>query len=388
MRSTKSASNYPPIRSRSITAIACGPSAARLRIAVERRLLPWFLEHARDLPWRKQRTAYRVWISELMLQQTRVETVQDYYRRWMKSFPSLKTLAEAPQRDVMKAWEGLGYYARARNAHKTAKIINRDYNGRFPGTFDELNNLPGIGPYTAAAVGSLVFGLNVAALDGNVIRVISRLHRFKGDPASVASRRRLQSWADQHLVPGRAGEVNEAMMELGATVCTPKAPACHACPLRNVCEAGKHQDPEKFPVKIRRRPIPHRHVGAGIIINRARNVLLARRPDHVMLGGLWEFPGGGQEDGESLPACIRRELLEELGIHVRVGPLLVTVRHAFTHFTLDLHAYWVRIERGRPRAIEASDYKWVSVKDIETFPLPIADQKILRQLKRSDFPSF
>jgi A/G-specific adenine glycosylase len=306
----------------------------------------------------------------------------------MKSFPSLKALAEAPRQDVMKAWEGLGYYARARNAHKTAKFISREHHGRFPRTIDELRKLPGIGPYTAAAVGSLVFGLDVAVLDGNVIRVISRLYRFGEDPAGVASRRRLQSRADQHLVPGVAGEVNEAMMELGATICTPQAPACDVCPMRTVCEARKHRDPEKFPAKTRQSPIPHRHVGAGVIVNRARKILVARRPDHAMLGGLWEFPGGGQQDGETLPACVRRELLEELGIHVRVGPHLVTVRHAFTHFTMDLHAYWVRIERGRPRAIESSEYRWVGVEEIGNFPLPRADQKILKDLKRSEFPMF
>jgi len=323
-----------------------------------------------------------------MLQQTRVETVRDYYRRWMKTFPSLRALAEAPREDVMKAWEGLGYYARARNAHKTAQVINTQYRGRFPESYEELRKLPGIGPYTAAAVGSLAFGLDVAVLDGNVIRVISRIYRCKGDPASGATRRRLQSWADQHLVPGRAGEVNEAMMELGATLCTPQSPRCGMCPMNSVCRAAEKEDPEKFPRKVRQPPVPHRHVGAGVIINRAGKVLVARRPDHAMLGGLWEFPGGGKERGESLPDCVRRELLEELGIHVRVGPHLVTVRHAFTHFTMDLHAFWVRIEKGRPRAVEVSAYRWVAVEEIETLPLPRADQKILKELKRSDIPSF
>ena len=359
-----------------------------VRAAVRRHLLPWFRKHARDLPWRKRRSAYRVWISEMMLQQTRVETARSYYKRWMKSFPSLKALSEAPRQDVMKAWEGLGYYARARNVHRTARLIVRECGGRFPATVQDLQKLPGIGPYTAAAISSLAFGLDAAVVDGNVARVLSRLYRFKGDPSRADSRRQLQDWAEGHLVPGRAGEVNEAMMELGATICLPQSPRCAECPFHAVCAAAAAGDTGRFPTRPVQPAVPHRHVGAGVIINRAGKVLLARRPDDAMLGGLWEFPGGGQQEEESLPDCVCRELREELGIHVRVGPHFVTVRHAFSHFTMDLHAFWARIERGRPRSIEVSDYRWVEVNEIGSFPLPKADQEILKELKRAQFPDF
>ena len=323
-----------------------------------------------------------------MLQQTGVKTVIPYYQSFLVKWPTIEDLARANLDQVLHAWQGLGYYARARNLHKTAQIIATEFDCVFPDTEAGLLQLPGIGPYTAAAISSLAFGLDAAVVDGNVARVLSRLYRFKGDPSRADSRRQLQDWAEGHLVPGRAGEVNEAMMELGATICLPQSPRCAECPFHAVCAAAAAGDTGRFPTRPVQPTVPHRHVGAGVIINRAGKVLLARRPDDAMLGGLWEFPGGGQQEEESLPDCVCRELREELGIHVRVGPHFVTVRHAFSHFTMDLHAFWARIERGRPRSIEVSDYRWVEVNEIGSFPLPKADQEILKELKRAQFPDF
>ena len=361
----------------------------RARAAVTRRLLPWFRRHARDLPWRTERTPYRVWISELMLQQTRVDQVIPYFDRFVREFPDVQALAAAPLDRVLKRWEGLGYYARARNAQRAARHIVQESGGRFPETLDGWRALPGVGDYTAAAVASLAFNIDAAVVDGNVIRVLARVLAEARPVNSPATSRSLQAAADALLPHGRAAAFNEAMMELGATVCMPRKPSCARCPLRDVCQARAEGNPEGYPHRIRRRALPHRHVGAGIIIDDRDRVLLARRPASGMLGGLWEFPGGGVEEGETLPQCIARELREELGIEVRVGPLLAVVRHAFSHFTMDLHGYWVRVAAGRPRAIECDAVRWVPRARLRTFAFPRADIHLLDMVeKTSPFPRF
>lgn len=362
--------------------------ATALYRAVPRNLIPWFCAHQRVMPWRQRRTPYRVWVSEIMLQQTRVDTVTPYFRRWMQQFPSLKTLAEAHIDEVLKQWEGLGYYSRARRLHQTANLIRQEYGGRFPRTYEGLVALPGVGPYTAAAIGSLCMGLDVAVVDGNVARVLSRITALPDDIQSTAGKRKLQQLADTCLVSGKAGMVNEAWMELGATVCLPRNPHCGRCPMKSVCRAFQANDVTSFPNKARRGKVPHRHVAAGVIVNRKGEILIARRRDDAMLGGLWEFPGGGQEGGESLEECLARELDEELGITVRVGPKIRTVRHAFSHFTMDLHAYWARIVKGRPRAIECSDFTWTPRSQLRRFAYPKADLVILGDVEQGAIPQF
>ena len=340
------------------------------------------------MPWRRRRTPYRVWVSEVMLQQTRVEAVRPYFRRFMKRFPSVKVLAAAPVDDVLKQWEGLGYYARARRMHQTARLIRDEHGGRFPQTYEGLLALPGIGPYTAAAIGSLCMGLDVAVVDGNVARVLARVTALPDEIQSTVGKQHLQRLADGCLLPGLAGVVNEAWMELGATVCLPKQPRCDRCPLRSVCRARQQDSVQVYPKKARRKAVPHRHVAAGVVVNRRGDILIARRREDAMLGGLWEFPGGGQENGESLEDCLVRELQEELGITVRVGPRIRTVPHAFTHFTMDLHAYWARIERGRPRAIACSTFDWVPRDRLREFAWPKADLVVLEDVETAVIPDF
>lgn len=358
-----------------------GWALARLRRAVRTRLLPWFDAHSRDLPWRKNRTAYRVWIAELMLQQTRVDQVDPYFRRFMKRFPSLKKLAAASQQDVLKSWEGLGYYARARNLHKTARRIAHEEGGRFPRDYDALLGLPGIGPYTAAAVASLAFNKDHAVLDGNVIRVLTRLTGYDGEVQGGASRRKLQAWADALLVEGHAARYNEALMELGAVICSPRKPQCNVCPMNNVCAARLGGDPEVYPYRRPRAKVPHKEVGAAVVVNRKGEVLIAKRLDQSMLGGLWEFPGGTLEARESMPDCIARELKEELGIDVQVGEQLMTVHHAYSHFTIALHVYMARILKGRPRAIHCADFRWSTIDRLRQFPFSRADLHVVARLQ-------
>jgi len=338
------------------------------------------------MPWRSNRTPYRVWISELMLQQTRVDQVVPYFNRFMKRFPSMKSLAAASQEEVLKQWEGLGYYSRARNLHKAAQIISTDWNGRFPRTAEEIIKLPGIGSYTTAAIGSLAFNLDLAVLDGNVIRVLSRLFAYTRDTRSSAAKKELQQFADDLLVKGDAGNFNEAMMELGATICLPKNPRCGDCPMAGVCIGHESGRPTDYPVKAPKKKVPHIVVGAAVVANRKGEVLIAQRREKDMLGGLWEFPGGKQETGETIQQCIVRELKEELGINIEVGDFLVTIKHAYSHFTMEMHTYFAKIKSGRPRPIECQGYRWVEISALREFPYSRADLYVIDELEQRNCP--
>ena len=355
------------------------------------RLLVWFDEEARDLPWRRTRDPYAILVSEIMLQQTRVETVIPYYERFLRTYPTVAALARASIDDVLKLWEGLGYYRRAHNLHGAARVIVALHGGRVPEDRASLRALPGIGPYTAAAVASIAFGGDEPVLDGNVIRVVSRLFRVEGDAARAATRRVLEERARSLVPAGRSGAFNEALMDLGARVCLARAPRCADCPVAGDCAARRDGDPTRFPERAARRPVPHRDVVAGVIWERAagsgrrgRKLLLAQREAGDMLGGLWEFPGGTVEAGETLEGALARELREELGIKVDSFEPLVTVEHAYTHFRMSLHVFHCRHAGGRPRAIACADFAWILPREIERYALSTADRRVARALLASN----
>jgi A/G-specific adenine glycosylase len=314
-----------------------------------------------------------------MLQQTRVDTVIPYFLRWMELFPDISTLAQAPQQAVLSAWEGLGYYSRARNLHRAAQLIMTQHNGMLPGNVEALQRLPGIGRYTAGAIASIVFGLDEPALDGNIRRVLSRLFNVELPAKSPAGEKRLWELAAAHLPPGRAGDYNQALMELGATLCTPRTPDCSRCPLAEVCQARLLGVQEERPVSKPKPAVPHYTVTAAVIERHGR-LLIARRPEAGLLGGLWEFPGGKQQPGESLPDCLRREICEELDAGIRVGESFGVYRHAYTHFRVTLHAFRCTLDGGEPRPLEASEIRWVLPGDLSTFPMGKIDRQIAERL--------
>jgi len=347
-------------------------------------LLNWYEENARQLPWRGLTDAYAIWISEVMLQQTRVETVVPYFKRWMARFPDIHAQAQAPLSDVLQAWEGLGYYSRARNLHQAAQIIVEQYNGELPHSAAELQKLPGIGRYTAAAIASITFGQDEPTLDGNIRRVLSRLFDVRAEARSAQGEQLLWQLAEEHAPPGQVAQYNQALMDLGATLCTPRHPQCERCPVSDFCQARAQGVQEQRPVKKRRKPIPH-HTVAAAIIQQNGAVLIAQRPPGGLLGGLWEFPGGKQESQETLDNCLRREIREELGISIHIGKPFGSYQHAYSHFRVTLHAYLCTLPDGtEPQRREHTDLRWVTPAELSHYPMGKIDRLIATALAREN----
>jgi A/G-specific adenine glycosylase len=338
-------------------------------------LFKWYAKHRRPMPWRDHPDPYAVWVSEIMLQQTRVETVIPYFEKWMKLFPDMKTLANAKERDVLNAWEGLGYYTRARNLHNAAKIIASDFNGKLPRDLEALRSLPGIGRYTVGAVASIAFQMDEPTLDGNIRRVLSRLYDLTEYADSAAGEKTLWDLAAKNLPKGRAGDYNQALMELGATVCLPKNPRCSLCPLMKLCKARANGTQEMRPVLKPKKQIPQHIHAAAVIVERAR-VLLSQRPENGLLGGMWEFPNARVED----PAGELVNALKAAGkLHVKKGEALGVFYHAYSHFRVVVHAF-------RCRAVSIPNnktLKWTKIADLENYPMGKVDRRIAETLCRN-----
>jgi len=344
------------------------------------RVLSWYAHHQRDLPWRKTRDPYHIWVSEVMLQQTQVETVIPYYHRFLRQFPTLVALAEAPLDDVLKAWENMGYYARARNLHAAAKRVLKNFKGEIPKTREGLMSLPGIGPYTAAAILSIGFDSPLPAVDANARRVITRLFAVQEPLGQAVTTGHVWDLAKQLMPRERAGYFNQGLMDLGATLCTFQKPKCALCPVRTLCKAYRKGLQEVLPLTKKRGPIPHCHWTAGVITDQDGHVLITQRPNKGLLGGLWKFPGGRQIPGEGLKACLLREIEAEVGITVRVGKGAAQIKHVYTHFRMTLHAFHCAHRNGTPAALGCRDWRWTTTSGFDDVAFSKADRKIIQAL--------
>lgn len=332
------------------------------------------------MPWRETQDPYKIWISEIMLQQTRVDQAWPYFERFIGEFPTVFDLAEAEQQQVMKAWEGLGYYSRARNLHAASKTIVSDYGGSLPEDYDEIITLKGIGPYSAAAITSIAFGKANAVVDGNVIRVITRFYGIEDDVRSTKTTKLVQSHVDELISQDFPADFNQGLMEIGSTVCTPTSPDCTNCPISFDCVASKTAKTDSIPYKSPAKKKPHKHIGVGIIEREDGKVLIALRPEEAMLGGLWEFPGGKQEEGESIQQTVERELYEELGIEVKAYKEFMKLKHVYSHFSITMHAFLCRLISGNPSPKSSQEIRWVEISELEQFPFPTANKRLTERL--------
>jgi len=349
--------------------------------SLRRRLLVWYESNRRRLPWRETRDPYRIWVSEVMLQQTQVKTALPYYRRFLRQFPTLRKLAAADLGDVLKRWEGLGYYARARNLHRAAGILAVCSEGGIPDRWDGFRALPGVGDYIAAAVLSIAFDRPHAVVDGNVKRVLARLLEMEAPVNQTSSHKIFQTEADRLLDRRRPGDFNQAVMELGALVCTPALPNCPICPLTRYCAAHRGGTVTRFPRRVASRPVPEVQIAAGVVFKNGR-VLITRRPAQGLLGGLWEFPGGKLRTGETPSAACLREIKEEVNLDVTIEEPLAQVRHAYSHFRIHMHVFRCRFTAGRVRLNGPTDHRWVRIADIDRFAFPGANHKFIPLLKQ------
>ena len=318
---------------------------------------------------------YGIWIAEVMLQQTQLSVVLPYWQRWIKAFPTVNALAAASLEQVRLQWQGLGYYSRARRLHEAARVLVQQ---PWPRDLDGWIALPGIGRTTAGGILSSAFNAPEPILDGNVKRVLARLHAHERPP----SRDQHLFWqrSEALLDPRRPRDFNQALMDLGATVCTPRRLGCDHCPWRESCAAYASGDPSGWPVVEERKPLPFQVIGIGVVINAVGDVLIDQRLEEGLLGGMWEFPGGKQEPGEPIEACIARELMEELGIVVSVGEALITLDHAYSHKKLQFVVHLCDWCSGDPKPLASQQVRWVRPEQLKDYPFPAANARIIDAL--------
>ena len=343
-------------------------------------LLAWFDSHHRKLPWRDTENPYHIWVSEVMLQQTQVKKVLEYYQNFLDTFPDFYRLAEADLQEVLKAWEGLGYYARARNLHKAAKVIVSDFGGKIPTDYTIFRKLPGVGEYIAAAVQSIAFQAPYAVTDGNVKRVLARLFLIDSPINAPTSSKNFHESADWLLDRDAPGTFNQGMMELGATVCRPRSPLCVLCPVNTFCRAFQSARQEEFPIRLKSKPLLEYRLAVGVVL-RKNHILITQRKVDGLLGGLWEFPGDEIRYEETAEQACIRQIKEHVNLSVEVTEYLTRVKHAFTHFKIVADVFCCRYQSGEVILNGPVDHRWITVDDIDRFPIPRAHQRIIPIVK-------
>lgn len=347
------------------------------------KLLAWFDGEARDLPWRRTSDLYAIWISEIMLQQTQVATVIAYYQRFLARFPDVQSLAAAEEREVLRLWEGLGYYRRARQLHAAAKQVVTEHGGRFPTIYDAVRSLPGIGRYTAGAILSIGTDARLPILEANTIRVLSRLTAFRGEVASTAGQKHLWSIAEAILPAKRVGTFNQSLMELGSEICTPKSPACDCCPVAHLCEARRRGLVAQIPSPAKRTQYEDLTEAAVVIRHRGR-VLIRQCQPGERWAGLWDFPRFGISAAvpESAAAEIARATHEMVGVRISSLQPLATLKHGVTRFRITLHSYEARLKTTSAGNGHSDLVRWISIEELTEYPLSVTGRKISQLIDR------
>jgi len=347
---------------------------------IRRRLLAWYTAHQRRLPWRETSDPYAIWVSEVMLQQTRVDTAIPYYLRFMKRFPTVSLLAQADLQEVLKLWEGLGYYSRARNLHRAAGIVVDRFKGSVPDDPSDFRSLPGVGDYIAAAVLSIAFNQALPVVDGNVKRVLSRLLEIDYPVNRSGSHKVFKEPAGKLISPKQPADCNQAIMELGALVCRPKNPDCGSCPLAGGCRAYRSGRTACYPKRDPSRTVPHRRLAIAVILKKGK-MLVVQRQLEGFLGGLWEFPAIPADGRSAVTEDFEKKLKAETGLTVSVERRLTRIRHAYTHFKLIGDVFLCRYAAGRVRLKSARSHRWISFGTLSDLPLHKANHKFLDALE-------
>jgi A/G-specific adenine glycosylase len=347
-----------------------------------KKFLKWYGKSKRGLPWRSTKDVYAIWVSEVMLQQTQVATVIPYYFRFLERFPTVEHLARAEEQEVLKFWEGLGYYSRGRNLHQAAKKVMTEYNGKIPGEPEEFRKLPGVGPYIMAAVLSIAFNIPLPAVDGNVMRVYTRFRGIGDNIRKNATRNRIFKELQEIIPAEAAGDFNQAFMELGALVCLPKVPKCRNCPLREECTAYNDRAVDRYPFKSPLKEVPEYNVSIAVI-SKGDRFYIQKRPSEGHLGGLWEFPGGKAKEDETPEEAILRECKEELGTGIKIIKKLALVHHAYTHFKIHMSVFICVLTNGEGdvHPPEGVPFQWITVDQLDDYPFPKANHKFFPILR-------
>ena len=341
-----------------------------------RELLNWFYQNKRTLPWRRGRTPYRVWVSEIMLQQTQVNTVIPYYKKWIKKYPTLKSFKESNLDDVIKMWEGLGYYSRCHNMYNTAKLIN----STFPNNYDDLINLPGIGDYTAKTILAIAFKKNLVGIDTNLERIGYRILGLK--TKTKRNQKRVVKYLEENQCTNNPGDYNEALMDLGSSLCKASITYCNQCPLKNICKAYASSSPILYPTPKVRKKIPMYDIAVSVIEYKNK-ILITKRLNKNFLPGLWEFPGGKIEKNETAIQTIIREVKEETNLTVSNPIFLGNIKHKYSHFGVNISLF-ISFPKSIKSLNLSQEYRWIRMKDILNYPLPKANHKMLDILKKLD----
>lgn len=346
---------------------------------IAQRLLDWYAANQRVLPWRSSQDPYAIWVSEIMLQQTRVETVLPYFHKWMARFPTVEALASADLEEVLNLWEGLGYYRRARYLHQAAQQLIDRTGGQLPTSKRALRELPGIGEYTAAAIGAFAYDQDTIALDGNLKRVLARLFDIDLELQSTEAVNRLRQLGQDILPTGKASDFNQALMDLGALICTPQNPGCSDCPLAEHCLAYAKGRQDELPVKRPKGSLPQVERAAAVLF-KGDQVLLGRRPPDGLLADLWEFPGLDLDKARAPQAQLANWLREEIGLKANGWQAQGTYRHAYSHFKVVVHAYLGQWQTGQPASSQHTQLRWVRRDDLEQYPMGKVDRLIADSL--------